>query len=186
MSDRVSQTVLLCEDQLHERIVKAYMKECGLPTHAPYVRPHVASQEQQGGNDAWVLNQFPIQVRACRQRQKKATTLLIVVIDADRFTVVDRRRQLNDRLKEAGYEELSVDDPVVLLIPRRHGETWICSLLGETVTEDEDCKDWENPSKEEIRQAARTAYEWARPNATPGPTCVPSLQVALPEWRKIG
>jgi hypothetical protein len=81
---------------------------------------------------------------------------------------------------------LAANDPVVLLIPRRHVETWICSLRGEGVTEDGDCKDWDKPTKDQIRQAADTAYQWARPNAIYGPTCVPSLKTALPEWRKIG
>jgi hypothetical protein len=141
---------------------------------------------EQGGNVAWVLREFPKQVHACRQRQKRANTRLIVLVDADNFTVDERRRQLDERLRQAGHEGLSATDPVVLLIPRWHVETWICSLLGNSVTEDEDCKDWDKPSREQIRQAAHTAYEWARENARPGPTCVPSLHIALPNWRKIG
>ena len=53
------------------------------------------------------------------------------------------------------------------------------ALLGEAVHENEPCKDWDNPSRDQMRTAARTAYDWARENATPGPTCVPSLAIAL-------
>jgi hypothetical protein len=60
---------------------------------------------------------------------------------------------------------LTTTDPVALLIPRRHVETWICSLIGRTVTEEDDCKDWDRPTRDEIRQAANTTYEWARDNA---------------------
>ena len=37
-----------------------------------------------------------------------------------------------------------------------------------------------------IRQAAPLLHGWARDQPKPGPTCVPSLQTALPEWRKVG
>ncbi len=186
MSDRVSRTILLCEDELHERLVREYMKRCRLPTHPPYLVPLVASRLQRGGNVHWVLQRFPEELHACRQRQKKAETLLIVVIDADQFTVDERRRQLDERLRQEGYEPLRRTDPVVLLIPRRHVETWLHSLLGETLTEEENCKDRDKPTKDAIRQAADTAYEWARENAPLGPSCVPSLRESLPGWRKIG
>src|SRR4051794_29168919 len=98
MTRRVSQTILLCEDEAQERLVKAYLKQCGLPYQAPAVRTVVASREKQGGNDSWVLNRFPKELHACRQRQKKAQTLLIVMIDADHHTVEDRRQQLFERV----------------------------------------------------------------------------------------
>jgi hypothetical protein len=185
VTEKASLIILLCEDELHARLVRAYMKECGLEQQERYVRALVASRMQHGGNIDWVLRAFPGQLHACRQRQKKARTLLVVVADADKFTVEDRRRHLNDRLKEEGYEELKPEDPVVVLIPRYHVETWINALLGNAVAEGDDCKDWKKATKEEVRRAARTAYEWARPNATPGPTCLPSLRSALSEWRKL-
>jgi hypothetical protein len=123
MSNRVSQTILLCEDALQERLTKAYMKLCGLRTEPPYVKALVASRLQEGGNIGWVLNEFPKQLHASRRRHKKAKTLLILVIDADAFTVEQRRRQLSDRVANAAYEPLRPDDPSVLLIPRRHIET---------------------------------------------------------------
>ncbi len=186
MSERVSQTILLCEDELQERLAKAYVKKCGLPYQPPYLKALVASREQQGGNDSWVLNQFPRQLHACRQRQKKARTLLIVLIDADKHSVEDRRRQLMDRLTSAGFEAFGQTEPAVLLIPKRHIETWIRALLGEQVTEEQDCKTWQDAKKEEIRRAADAVFAWSRANATPGQTCVPSLKTALAEWKKIG
>ncbi len=187
MSDRVSQTIILCEDEEHERLTRAYLKRCDLTTRSPYVKPLVASREQQGGNDAWVLNRFPKELHACRQRQKhKAKTLLIVLIDADNYSVEDRRRQLFERAKSAGLEQCTENDPVALLIPKRHIETWIRALLGENVTEEQDCKKWHSPTRDEIRQAVEKLYEWSRLNAIPSSTCCPSLAAALAEWRKIG
>jgi hypothetical protein len=186
MSDRVSQTILLCEDEAQARLTKAYMKRCGLRAEPPYLKSLVASQMQFGGNVLWVMNEFPSQLRACRQRQKKANTLLIVVVDADTFTVEDRRRQLLNRVKLAGYSESGANEPAVLLIPKRHIETWICTLLGMAVTEEEDCKTHKKTKKEDIRQAALKLFEWSRPNAAHDAKCVPSLAAALPQWRTIG
>lgn len=187
MGDRVSETILLCEDEAHERFTKAYLKVCGLAYQPPQLKSRVASREQQGGNDSWVLNRFPTELHACRQRQKaKAETLLIVMLDADKFSVQDRRHQLFERLKSAGFDEYGAKEPAVLLIPKRHVETWIRVLLGEKVTEDEVCKPWKKLEKQVLRQAAETLYSWSRPNATPGATCVDSLRASLPEWRRIG
>ncbi len=185
MSDRISRIELLCEDDAQHRLAIRYMQQCDINTDR-VVTPSIASRMQHGGNVAWVLREFPRLLHASRQRSAKAETLLVVLADADRHGVDERWRQLNRELKRAGYEELKADDPVAaLLIPRRHIETWICSLLGDSVTEDDDCKGRRKLTKAEMTQAAKTAYDWARPNPVPGPTCVPSLAVALPQWRKI-
>jgi hypothetical protein len=186
VSSRASKIVLLCEDDAHSRLALAYMKHCGIRTDYA-VDPQVASRLKHGGNVGWVLDQFPRQLHACRQRHKaRANTQLIVLVDADTFDVDERRRHLDERLTQAGYDKLAADDPVVLLIPRRHVETWIRSLLGDQVSEEDDCKGWKTPTRDEIRQAAQVVYGWARDHPKPGPTCVPSLQAALPGWRKIG
>jgi hypothetical protein len=161
------------------------MKQCNIDVDRAVVE-EVASRKQHGGNDAWVLAHFVDQLHACRQRAKKAKTLLVVFIDADRWTVDERRREFNLRLEQVGREPLHDKDPFVLLIPRRHIETWISSLLGQTVNETDSYKTGKAPSKPQIREAAQTLFEWARENARPGPTCVPSLATALPQWRKIG
>ena len=161
------------------------MKRCGINVDRTVIE-EVASRKQHGGNDAWVLARFADQLHACRQRAKKAGTLLVVVIDADLRTVDQRRNELNERLEQAGREPLHESDPVALLIPRRHIETWILVLLGQDANETDSYKKWKAPSKPEIREAAQTLFDWARENAKPGPTCVQSLTTALPHWRKIG
>ena len=76
------------------------------------------------------------------------------------------------------------DEPIVVLIPRRHVETWIRALLGQTVDEQTDYKN-PQPTPEEIRQAAGTLHQWTRPNTGPDPTSPPSLTDSIPEWQKI-
>jgi hypothetical protein len=187
MSKRVSQTILLCEDAAQERLTKAYMQRCRLPTGPPDVISLVASRMMHGGNDHWVLTQFPKQLHACRQRKKRSKTLLIVLLDADeKHTVEGRRRQLLATVTAAGYEDFGSEEPAVLLFPKRNIETWIPALLEQTVNEEDDYKTRDKSTKEDFRKAAETLYQWSRLNAVPGSTCVSSLLTSLPEWRKIG
>ena len=176
MTDRVSEMVLLCEDDPQAQIVRRYLDQCGLRTVEPTLRVRNASREVHGGNVSWVLNQFPKEMEACRRRHAAhARTLLIVVVDADQGTVADRRAQLHTH---AG-------DPVVVLIPKRHIETWIRSGLGQPVNEIDSYKN-PAPEKAAIRAAAHQIHGWARGNPPPGPTCVDSLRAALPGFLTLG
>jgi hypothetical protein len=180
MSSRVSGIILLCEDDPQEQLVREYTKKCGLNTNRPYFIPCNASRAVHGGNVGWVIQEFPRQFHACRQRQARAKTLLIVVADADDFTVQQRRKHFED-----AAVNIQTDDPLVLLIPRRHIETWIRNALGTTVDESSSYKHPE-PKRGEIQDAARRIYEWSRQCPQNGSSCVESLLIALPEWRKIG
>lgn len=183
MSDRVSQFILLCEDDQQSRLVRAYLRICG---HDADVKAVVASRMQHGGNVKWVIEHFPSELYACRQRHKvKAKTLLIVMLDADDFTVSERRKQLVDRLIAAGYEGFGVNEPVVVLVPKRNVETWVRNLLGESVSEDKDYKTQKEFKKEQFRLAADALHAWTRPNARIPENCVPSLAAVLREWNRI-
>ena len=183
MANRASQTILLCEDDPQERLVRTYLKACGLDTVPPSFVPRNASREVHGGNVDWVRREFPKELRACRHRHAaKAETLLIVVVDADKFEVGERRGHL---LADPADSPVASKDPLVILIPRRHIETWIRAATGKKVNETDDYKNPE-PAKSEIRAAARTIYDWARDQPKPGPTCVPSLHTSFPEWRRVG
>jgi hypothetical protein len=176
VSDRVSQTVLLCEDDPQEQLVRAYLKKCDLPTEPPQFLAKNASRLVHGGNVDWVLQTFPGELEACRKRHvSHANTRLIAVVDADEFTVAQRR----------GHFVASDTDPTVILIPKRHIETWIRAALGQAVNEVDSYKKPE-PKKAEIRTAANQIHGWARDNPNAGTTCVDSLRQALSHWRRIG
>lgn len=183
MSDRVSMTVLLCEDDPQEQLVRSYLTRCGQSTQPPMFRTRNASREVHGGNVDRVINEFPKELLACRRRHSvRANTRLIVVADADNHSPAQRKQHFQK--DSQGNEQMLGGDPVMLLIPKRHVEAWIRAALGTMVNEDGDYKNPE-PTRSEIRQAADQIYEWARDNAEPGPTCPESLRAALPEWRKI-
>ncbi len=116
------------------------MALCGLRTKEPSLNPVIASERAHGGNVHWVLREFPRQSKACRQRSTRARTLLIVVIDADDNTIEERCRQLNNALQHDGLEPLGSSDPLAVLIPKRHIETWIRAATVGGVNENDDYK----------------------------------------------
>src|SRR5437016_10776686 len=115
------------------------MKHCGINTKYNVDRI-VVSRLRKGSAKQGVIQEFPRQLHACRQRSSRVRTQLVVLVDADEETVEQREQQLWESVSNAGYDERRADDPIVLLIPRWHVETWVRALLGQTVTEDHPCK----------------------------------------------
>lgn len=179
MSERVSQVIVLCEDDPQERLVRSYLRMRGVSTRE--LRPVNASREAQGGGVKWVIERFPVELEACRRRHAvRAKTMLIAVVDADKFAVQERRDEFERRLP---FQD---SDPLVIFVPRRTVETWIRCGLGESVNEDDNYKKRDEPDKEDINKAARQIHDWARNSPRPPPECVPSLVRALPDWRRLG
>ena len=138
-----------------------------------------------GSGEKYVRDQFPRQVQACRSALgKRASALLIVVVDADMETTQRRASQLANALKAASMDNWREDEPIVVLIPKRHVETWIRALLGNPVNEVTDYTR-PTPTTNEIKDAAAMLYDWTRPGTNPGATSPPSLTASLPEWCKI-
>lgn len=153
----------------------AFLRAFGVKAMEPFVQRINASREVHGGNVSWVLDRFPAELEACQRRNIKARTLLIVTVDADNFSVEERRGHLK------GVES---GDTLALLIPKRHIETWIRYALGQAVNENDDYKK-PNPKKEEIRAAARKIAEWVRNDPSIPAGCIDSLAKALPDWKRI-
>ena len=183
MPERIARKVVLTEDMEQQKLVRKYLEKCG---HNLRECEFLPRRKWPGGSgEQNVRHEFPVQVRACRSTTgKKASALLVVMIDADRKTTNERGQQLSKALEDADEDPLGHDELIVVLIPRRHVETWIRALLGTKVDEEADYKN-PKPTGSEIQQAAVTLYEWTRPNAQPGETSPASLTASIPEWRKI-
>jgi len=180
VKDRISKTTLLCEDDGHAMLVRSYWKLCKQSVTSSPLEVKNASRIVRGGNIGWVLDQFPKELEAARSRHSaRANTLLIVVADADDLSVAMREHNLCDR------EAYTDSDPLVVLIPKRHIETWVCSAIGGLVGENEDCKR-HHLTKADFREAAKRIHDWARNDPSDDSTCVPSLRVALSRWKRIG
>jgi hypothetical protein len=184
VADRIANIIILGEDQEHIGLVRRYLLRVG---HSDRTFRPVPPPGNRGCGSQYVREQFPNQVAECRRRiGRGASCLLIVLTDADNLTTVDREQTLRGELNVAGHSAIMPNEPIVVLIPKWQVETWIRCLLGQVVSEDDRCSDQPPVTSGEIKSAAHVAFDWARAGAKVGATCVPSLQMALPTWRRIG
>lgn len=184
MADRIAKIIVLAEDQEHQNLVRRYLLRCG---HEYRSFEFIALPGNRGCGSQYVREHFAEQVIKCRETLgRRASCLLIVITDADNLTPNVREQELQAELAQAGHAQVAAGEPIVILIPKWHVETWIKCLLGQAVQESD--KDTDKPpvDAEQITTAARTLHDWTRPNAQVGSTCVTSLRSALPRWQRIG
>jgi hypothetical protein len=127
MSKRRVQTVILCEDIQHQVFVYRFLKLRGADIRAITV---LCSPKGRGSGTQFVLNRFPVEVKAYRSKSTYLSLCLIVVIDADDLSVEERIRQLDDCLVDAGQPRRTAQERIVILVPKRNIETWIRYLDG--------------------------------------------------------
>jgi hypothetical protein len=184
MPDHPSTVVILAEDQEHQNLVWHYLKNC-----TPYKKKmgrvrKVALPGNRGSGSQYVREKFPQEVAACRGRYAK--NLLIVITDADNLSAAERERTLHNELSQSNHDAIKADEPIVVLVPKWQVETWVKCLLGQSVLESDKNTDRPPVTAEQIIVSSGTLYDWARPNAQIGKTCVDSLRNALSRWRSIG
>ncbi|MGH9481924.1 MAG: hypothetical protein ACRD1L_07495 [Terriglobales bacterium] len=164
--------IVLVEDQEQQNLIRRFLEARGQgwARYAPL-------PNGQGSGEQYVRQQFPRELENLRARMPRAQTILIVMTDADRLTTAQRRSQLAGALP---------GEPVVILIPKRHVETWLGALNGHAVNEDDDYHG-QFSSTREINAAARALYASSRPNQPQPANCahLPSLLDSLPEWSRI-
>lgn len=187
MPERIANKIILAEDAVQQNLVRRYLQRCG---HESRECRFVAlpARGPGGSGEKYVRDQYPQQVQACRSSLgRRATALLVVIVDADMETTERRAAQLGSALLAAGMQGRGHDEPIVVLIPRRHVETWIRALLGNQVDEVTDYTKapYSPPVSNEIKDAATELHQWTRPGGNPGPTSPASLTASLPEWQKI-
>lgn len=174
--------VVLAEDEQHQNFVRRYLYRIGFKPH------HIRFEKlpsSKGSGEQWVRARYAAAVRACRERSSKATTALVVVIDADTEEVLRRQRQLAEALSRSQMAARAPNEAVVHLIPKRNIETWVFCLSGEAADEVTDYKPEAPRIGTPIKAVVETFYEWSRPNAVIPAYCVPSLQMAIPEVQRL-
>lgn len=175
-----SQVIVLVEDDHQEMLVYRYLKKRGLRTRIE------SSPSGKGSAESWVRKSFAKEVSAYRIRQAKASTALIVVIDADTFTVRDRLNQLDQALRDAGKQRIdAATEQIARLVPKRNVETWILCLNEQEVDEDTDYKGTRREWNELIPAAAETLFQWTRPKAELPDRCIDSLQAGTRELNRL-
>ncbi len=177
-----SLVIVLVEDEHHRMLIYRYLKRSGLKSSDIRIRPYPAGR---GSAEGWVLQRFPEETAEYRNRQARAGTGLIVMIDADTHAVDDRLTQLDEALRNNGEEPVRKGERIARLVPKRNVETWILCLNEEPVDEEADYTRTRREWNKLIPQAAVTLYQWARPHAVPPNHCVDSLRTGVQELKRL-
>jgi len=176
-----SRVVILAEDHRHQRFAYRYLQRLNVRPHEIYFEPLPSGR---GCGEQWVRERYAKAVAAYRQRSTKAISALVVFIDADTGDVDRRIRQFHAGLEQHRLDRPSETERIVHLILCRNMETWILCLHGAVVDEQTDYSR-EPQIDEKIPGAAVTLFHWSRPNTVFPSHCVPSLQRAIPELRRL-
>jgi len=177
---------VLVEDQRQLQLIYRFLLKSGL-------KPHQVSFETspsgQGSAEQWVRESFARQTGKCRARNARATTGMIVMLDADTRTVQERLDALDDALVRVGQQPIDRNlDPIARLVPKRNVETWILYLnLGGACTPPIDEENDYKPAKSSdewsalIPPAAENLFNWARSKRALSPGLIDSLARGLQE-----
>jgi hypothetical protein len=177
-----SRVIVVLEDDDHEKLLYRYLIECGWKRRQIYISPPPSGQESAEG---WVRREFVKETNAYRNRQARAQTGLIVMIDADKYTVRERWSQLDQALKDSGEKTVGKRERIARLVPKHNVETWILCLNEEPVDEETDYKATRRQWNESIPTASETLCHWTRSQAEPPIHCVSSLRTGVRELRRL-
>jgi hypothetical protein len=177
---RKVEVVILAEDIRQQNFARRYVERLGF--NMRQVRP-LPLPAGRGSGEQYVREKYAAEVEELRRRFTARAGALIVLIDTDTDEIRRRERQLAEALAAEGVPGRGDGETIIHFIPKRHIETWILCLTGETVDE---ASDYRNRNVDaQIKPATESFYEWTRPNATPPAHCIPSLQAAIPEARRL-
>jgi len=165
-----SLVVVLVEDQRQKQFIYRFLAKAGVRPRQIQIE---LSPSGRGSAEKWVCDNFAKEARKCRARSSRASTGMIVMLDADTRSILNRLQALDEALVSAGQSRLDPNrDPIARLIPRRNVETWILCLnpTGNPVDEETDYKltksgeDW----SAFIPTAADALHQWMKmPNNLP-------------------
>lgn len=125
---RKADVVILCEDQDHETFIRRFLQQKGWDSRRMRVVPFGT-----GAADKHVADSLPEELQALRNRHAK--TILVVMIDGDRYGVDERLRWLEHACRQAGVLWRSDRERVAIFVPTWNLETWFHYLGGNSVTE---------------------------------------------------
>jgi len=115
-----------------------------------------------------------------RARQHRVQQALVVLIDADKCSISDRLRQLENAVSEAGRSPRHGDERVAIFVPARNIETWFAYLDGQSVDEK---KTYPRLQRErDCQRHVKRLHEMCQSGTLRQPA-PPSLDAACKEYR---
>lgn len=157
MSYNTFQYHILFEDKAHYNFIRGWLIKKGVNPRK--ISPYTLPGPRNECASACVINEFPEKLQFISNNYNRVKRILIVAIDADNKSVVQRINILNDAYKK--YNNITATlpqdffktnaDPVFFVIPKWSIDTWARYLLGPTAlnanNESQSCKNEYKNSK---------------------------------------
>ena len=184
MSKRFAQVIILVEDKQQQSFVQRLLQELGYPNHKLDVLSLPAGA---GAGEAYVRQQYPVQVKELRPRASYQYVALVLAIDGDGRTIADRCQQLAAQLDAAKLDARGATEKIVHLVPCRNIETWIEYLGDMTTTIDEQHRYAKLTGRQRhCQQAVEQMARLCRAEQPVPANCPPSLAAAIEELKRLG
>ncbi|MBX3165808.1 MAG: hypothetical protein KF760_00295 [Candidatus Eremiobacteraeota bacterium] len=175
--NRKPYAVLLVEDTQQESLLRQALYLKGWTRHDMRI---VKSPAGAGSGKAFVLSQFPSELRELRRQLRAA--VLLAVVDADQQTTGEVLAALKKSVADSGQAPVASEEPVARLVPRRNVETWLWFLQGHLVNEGEDYKN----KVGEVGCWKDEAARWLAGCASSFDNAPPSLAESCAELQRVG
>lgn len=117
---------VLCEDKQHEAFIRRFLKKRNRRN-----RVYAVSRPNRGAGEQFVRETYPAYLDAVRKRGG----ILVVMIDADNYSIEQRLKQMDGACEQKGVLPRTPGDKVAVFVPARNIETWLAYLEGEHVNE---------------------------------------------------
>lgn len=180
---------VVVEDRRTERFIRHLLDELGFEKRNFAFK---TAPTGAGAAEAWVLAQYPAEVRELRSRGPQ-NLCLIAVRDGDAAGVARRKAELDAALQQAGLATRGAAERIATPVPTWSIETWLLALLGEPGVGEAKKRSAPNPlawklvyehahgrdERDAFRQAAAA---WRRVAAT---STLPSLADGAIEFGRI-
>jgi hypothetical protein len=128
MKSRFSRLRVLCEDQRTQIFIENLATRFGIGSR--HIKFDISPRSSEDASK-YVLDNFVEAVKQWRAaRHGHEMIAFLVVIDGDKHGVVRRRNELLQRLRDSGAKPIAQNDPVAIIVPTWHIETWIAWLCG--------------------------------------------------------
>jgi phenylalanyl-tRNA synthetase alpha subunit len=178
MSQRRVQIVILCEDKQQEVFAIHFLKKRGFTLDRNF-RTEICPK---GAGEQFVREKYAKEVVEYRRRRNRRSGMLIVLIDADKKTVEERLKQLNDALIENSQQLRQPNEAIAVFVPKRNIETWIHYLQGTNVDEETEYTKLKKQSdcKPYVEKLVNQCSQGNLDEKTP-----PSLKAACGELQRI-
>jgi hypothetical protein len=177
---------VMVEDKRQQQLIYRFLVRVGVRLHQLRFQ---LSPSGRGSAEQWVRESFARQAASCRARNARASSGMLVLIDADNRTVQDRLDELDRGLASVGQRPIDPSrDPIARLVPKRNVETWILYLSAQATSSSEvnETKDYKlTMSTEEwsalIPRASEVMFALTRPSKVLPVNLIDSLRRGIEE-----